>query len=477
MPIPARPGERPVSRQAVLLIHGIGRQRPMDTLRSFVEAVWSSDSSVHRNHALGATFWSKPYPLSQNFELRRLTTAENKAGIRTDFFEFYWAHMMQGTKVAHVVGWAKSLLLRPWASVPPALRAVYLLLWLLLVVVLVLSGISAYQAAAGHEQAWWFKWILGLIVVPALTMVLTDVIGDAARYLHVDPANVQCRHEIRAAGVQVLKSLHDKGYDRIVVVGHSLGSVIGYDILTHSWAEMSASEPAAGGRAIVALQRLEDMADKNNDNVQAWQSAQRAFLDLQRTAGCQWRVTDFITLGSPLAHAQVLLARNMDELSRRVAARELLACPPALERTMQDNRAWAGMSYPPGAAERKLQHAAVFACTRWTNLYFPCKALVVGDLVGGPIRGVFGLAIKDVAVKTNRWLGLLSHTLYWRPRAGDTHVDALRRALDLLDSGLPPPDTDAVPAGSPSAVQEPRAAGPGHSANKSRRPTPRRSRR
>ena len=68
-----------MSKQAVLIIHGIGNQRPMDTLRQFVRTVWSEDTSLHRDHAQAAGMWSKPYPLSQNFELRRLTTAENKA--------------------------------------------------------------------------------------------------------------------------------------------------------------------------------------------------------------------------------------------------------------------------------------------------------------------------------------------------------------------------------------------------------------
>ena len=67
-----------MAEQAVLFIHGIGEQRPMDTLRSFVGAVWTSDTSLHRDHPLGASCWSKPYELSQNFELRRLTTAENQ---------------------------------------------------------------------------------------------------------------------------------------------------------------------------------------------------------------------------------------------------------------------------------------------------------------------------------------------------------------------------------------------------------------
>ena len=91
-------------KQAVLIIHGIGNQRPMDTLRQFVRTVWSDDASLHRDHAQAAGMWSIPYPLSQNFELRRLTTAENKAGLRTDFFEFYWAHLIQGRSEERRVG-------------------------------------------------------------------------------------------------------------------------------------------------------------------------------------------------------------------------------------------------------------------------------------------------------------------------------------------------------------------------------------
>ena len=107
------PSKGQVTRQAVLLIHGIGEQKPMDTLRGFVRTMWRTDESVQRQHGSDRDgVWSKPYTLSENFELRLLTTAENAAGIRTDFYEFYWAHLMQGTKIGHVVAWAKTLLLR-----------------------------------------------------------------------------------------------------------------------------------------------------------------------------------------------------------------------------------------------------------------------------------------------------------------------------------------------------------------------------
>ena len=105
------------TRQAVLLIHGIGEQRPMDTLRSFVRAVWTLDTDIHHPFA-GHDVWSKPDSVSESFELRRLTTPQNVKEIRTDFFEFYWAHLMQGTTLGHVVGWARRLLIRNPRTVP-----------------------------------------------------------------------------------------------------------------------------------------------------------------------------------------------------------------------------------------------------------------------------------------------------------------------------------------------------------------------
>lgn len=427
-----------MTKQAVLIIHGIGNQRPMETLRSFVQAVWSSDSSLHRNHAQGASIWSKPYALSQDFELRRLTTAENKAGLKTDFFEFYWAHLMQGTKIKHVVSWARSVLWRAPASVPKPLRLLYWVLWLAAIGGLAVSALMVLHASTGVVQPWWLKWSLGLIVVPTVTMVLTDIVGDAARYLHVAPANIQSRNAIRAAGLKVLDALHQKGYERIVVVGHSLGTVIAYDILTHAWAAMSGSEPTATGQTLEAVEELERMAARGKADPVQWQAAQHRLFGLRVATGARWRVSDFVSMGSPLAHAQVLLAANAHELKQRVADREFLACPPALEATTAQEKPWIGFSYPANAAARHLHHAAVFAVTRWTNLYFPNRLLLRGDLVGGKVAPVFGLAVHDVPVSTRRWYGLLSHTFYWRPDPPNQHIDALRRALDLLDNGNQP---------------------------------------
>src|SRR5262249_24245572 len=104
----------PKKKIAVILIHGIGEQRPMETIRSFVAAAWSQDGEVHGKR--DAQIWSKPDDISESFELRRLTTDFSKAGERVDFFEYYWAHLMSGTELIDVGDWILGLISRsPWS--------------------------------------------------------------------------------------------------------------------------------------------------------------------------------------------------------------------------------------------------------------------------------------------------------------------------------------------------------------------------
>lgn len=80
-------------------------------------------------------------------------------------------------------------------------------------------------------------------------------------------------------------------------------------------------------------------------------------------------------------------------------------------------------------------HAAVFAPTRWTNLYFPCAWTLKGDVVGGPLQPVFGAGIRDIPVTTTIQGGLLNHTHYWEmpgePATAPVHIQVLRAALNL----------------------------------------------
>ncbi|MGH8235990.1 MAG: hypothetical protein ACREXP_03080, partial [Steroidobacteraceae bacterium] len=154
-----------------------------------------------------------------------------------------------------------------------------------------------------------------------------------------------------------------------------------------------------------------------------------------------WKVTDFVTLGAPLAHCAILLAKDAAELRRKQHDREFPRCLPALESLKRDHKIIERFSFEIDRnkkdSHRLPHHAAVFGPTRWTNLYFPCSAIVRGDLIGGPLAGVMGEGIRDVPVSTQQRFGWFSHTLYWsqsrRESATAPHIKALRTALNLTD--------------------------------------------
>jgi hypothetical protein len=415
-----------IPKQAVLLIHGIGEQRPMDTLRGFVDMVWKRNPDVHHAHATTGVF-SKPDDISGSYELRRLTTTKDRNGVRTDFFEYYWAHRMEDTTMRHVLPWLKHLLLRRPGSLPRALQSAW---WVLTGIVLVAVFFWVLTLLPESWRFWhlpkWISGAIGLLATLALAPVLKKFVGDAARYLTPLPINIHRRQEIRAKGVEVLNKIHDSGeYQRIILVGHSLGSVIGYDILTHAWpAYAKQGQPLANP----ALDQIEDLVQSPTVDIKAYQQAQFALGNTLRANGCPWLVTDFITLGSPLAHAEVLMAVDREDLHSKQAERELPTCPPQLEASR--------FSYPAAGKVRKLHYAAVFGPTRWSNVYFPAQAIVRGDIIGGPLRNVFGPGVRDCPVTTTIWGGFLSHTLYWTPESTQTtgeHIQVLQRVINLLN--------------------------------------------
>jgi hypothetical protein len=73
---------------------------------------------------------------------------------------------------------------------------------------------------------------------------LQPYLGDAARYFRNSPGNVAVRREIRRQAVSTLRALHLSGdYDRIVVVAHSLGTVVAYDMLRAYYSRISQALP------------------------------------------------------------------------------------------------------------------------------------------------------------------------------------------------------------------------------------------
>ncbi|MGC2627497.1 MAG: hypothetical protein WA269_11715 [Candidatus Udaeobacter sp.] len=434
-------------KQAVVLIHGIGEQKPMDTLRSFVSAVLEPAPDGKDN------YWNKPDPMSELFELRRLQAIGRT---KIHFYEYYWAYNVEGTTIWHVFGWLGGLLRRPGKDVPDSAKTLWWILRILTsaVVLLTVAGTLA------QLRSWFdaFKvlsvpWLLVMGCGSVIYFLLVRYLGDAARYCSAAPQNIKLRQTIRAEGLKLLRTLHERGeYDRIVVVGHSLGSVIGYDLLKRLWqdyheqypgletpatramvrAAMAAKEggPQPTLRNVISVVGEALQADSSDARLKEFQDRQKDVLAELQRFGNPWRITDFITLGSPLVHAMLLLADSKEDFDRRKHQREFPTCPP-----QRDEKGYTfGGKTPVDVGEGKkftplfLHHAAPFAVTQWTNLYFPALGGIFGDIVGGRLRPEFGPGIRDVEVRTQA-LGpfanhtVLAHTKYWdqtgfRPVAG-----------------------------------------------------------
>jgi hypothetical protein len=161
----------------------------------------------------------------------------------------------------------------------------------------------------------WFG--LYRMVVNALVNSTTTSLVDVARYLDTSPYSYAARRAIRGGLVDLLHALHDGRYSRIVVVAHGVGTYISYDALTSFWAEthkLHAGPPPAPVK-LGALDSLEEAADRLIADPDA-DGALDNFQDLQfalwqdlRRQGNPWRITDFVTVGAPMALADLLITR------------------------------------------------------------------------------------------------------------------------------------------------------------------------
>ena len=463
---------RAAARQAVVLVHGMGEQIPMDTIKGFVSTLSTtieSDGKVEPGE-----IWSKPDPRTGSLELRRLTTRKSKkggafeTGVRSDFYELYWADLTAGSTSSQLLGWIWYLLLRPWSRVPKPVRLAWLFLWFCSLLALTLFAIGFIP-----KEYWelavpkWFPQSLAIGLAGILGVVAqqlgTKSFGRVVRYTRAEPDNIAARAAVRERGLQLLRALHDRDdYDRVVVVGHSLGSILAYDLVSYFWAEREAIRSVAVGTDAFAslcevhsAARFSEMADV--DGKEQRTRLRRAQAEFRRrlstgeaTSGEKWLISDLVTFGSPLTHAEFLLARDTADLFKRQADRELPTCPPIME-PLED---WAvrpaveaGL-LPPGATTGSamafpsrmkkgswtLHHGAVFAAVRWTNVHDRARLIFFGDLISGPLSRVFGGGIHDINLATvDRQSWRFSHTRYWEMAQDAKRRAVFSAAVNILD--------------------------------------------
>src|SRR4051812_41861389 len=110
-----------------------------------------------------------------------------------------------------------------------------------------LASLAAWQLAALTAA---LSWITNHFVVPYF--------GRVVRYTRAHPDNISARKNIRERGLALLDELHNGRYGRIIVVGHSLGSILAYDLVSYCWARRMESHAVTEGTpefdALVALE-------------------------------------------------------------------------------------------------------------------------------------------------------------------------------------------------------------------------------
>ncbi len=499
-----KPAAKKPGKQAVVVIHGMGEQIPMQTLQGFVQAVWATDRSLlpagRPDSKTGGPrtenpVWSKPDARYHSHELRRLTTEALENGVSTDFYEFYWAHLMHGTTWEHFKSWFVDLLWRAPRRVPGAVFSAWIVLWLVAAIVALvaiasvlplddlrqcLNGACAAPPVCTPGALCW-TWVWPIIIAAGMLLlgwfvnsILLSKFGDVARYVKAAPPNVARRQEIREKGVALLAELMAPGpngrqeYRRIIVVAHSLGTIVAYDILTHCFVRMNRQHAATLAKDAAQPERirLEAMirAAAGADgpaalDLDAFQAQQQRSLQELNAEGNPWIVSDFITLGSPLTHAEFLLAEDRADLRRARDRRVLPTCPPVPEFDMLTRAQHVTYRIDhtplkpgedPMARPRVPHHAALFAYTRWTNLYAPHRAILWGDIISGPVGPQFDLVVNDREISGIRDIPVFPahdangapvgkppffcHGEYWAlPGAGAVpyHISVLRQALAL----------------------------------------------
>ncbi|WP_374631142.1 hypothetical protein [Ferrovibrio sp.] len=261
--------------------------------------------------------------------------------------------------------------------------------------------------------------------------------------------------------MKLLETLHSGEYKRVVIVSHSLGTILALDLLSYFWAtKAQARTVSEESTDFDALCQLEKAAanivreNPNKDSLEEFYQAQRNLSDhlaaSNRPLEARWLITDLITLGSPLCHAELLLAYDKADLKHRMASREIPESPPFRESADPKviKRARETGKLPIAAPEEKtrlmcfpnsdttwqLHHAAPFSAVRWTNIYDESKWIWRGDIISGPLGATLGPAIIDINIADHQkhisWI--FTHRKYWKIDGHKWRIKILQYAVNLL---------------------------------------------
>ena len=496
---PAAQGEEPSPggvRTAVVLVHGMREKRPLEALDGFVR------TALDPQQAQGEAKWqyhSRPAVITGSYEARRYVSRHQDGDPTgpeqgdTEIYDYNWSFLMTSNRFAGLAPTAMRLFLRRPSNVPDPLFGMWRVVWIVLLAILLavpalfvggyllssdVPGSIIGLVSGAVVLLFWFGLLRFVVGALANSAVAAPLVG-VARYLEPSPCSYAARRAIRGGLVGLLRDLHDGRYSRIIVVAHGVGAYISYDALSALWAETH--ELHAGPAPDVqtplpiklnSLDGLEKAADRlladgnSVAELDHFQDRQFALWRDLRKQGNPWRISDFVTVGAPVALADLLVTRRgivsgfkkSDLMDRRelfdglVRRGALVRCPPRSETLPVEGDEHGRVNYRWHECEARevLGSQSLFAVTRWTNLWFPViRGGLHGDWFGGELRSLFGPGIRDIEVRGNqpeRFKRGSAHTEYFsHPDKGDQGDVAwhLRRTLALQTSN--PARTDGGP--------------------------------
>lgn len=237
----------PKGKTAFLVIHGIGEQNPFETLDSFtrgmIDHLRSQGISFSAEHMLaersdaGGSSWTES----------RVRLKPSEADSIIDIHEYYWAYLTEEQiSVSEVWEWVEKTLEgtrnfyqentelrhryekdgKVSFKLDKVLRRLRMLSLIYPIIKLLVGGLSYTVPAWGRGLANWLK--------NSAYYILKGYIGDIAIYTTMDEKSrfYRIRQQILAKSQTLLESvLADPQYERVIIAGHSLGSVISYDTL------------------------------------------------------------------------------------------------------------------------------------------------------------------------------------------------------------------------------------------------------
>lgn len=236
-------------KTAFLVIHGIGEQNPFETLDSFARGIIvhlkSEDVAFNAMHQIIERKGASGSGWTENYV--RLTSADGKDII--DIHEYYWAYLTEEKiTLSEIWNWTENTLkaTKTFYNENEDLRQRYekkgkvrfrlenaashlRWLWLVSPLIKLMAFILSISRPARSSM------IHNLInkIEGYLRPMIVGYIGDIAIYTTMDEKSrfFRLRQQILAESQALLESILDDDYDRVIIAGHSLGSVIAYDTL------------------------------------------------------------------------------------------------------------------------------------------------------------------------------------------------------------------------------------------------------